>query len=143
MQGRTPIRSRHSVIHHRDDSSRERSFPAHPQRAISWIVSPEVLEEDLSRLLEIDRESFGSPWTPDMFADAISGARCTLGCAARSVRGHVLGYGICQVVVDEVHIHRVVVAREYQRRGVGFELLTSMLTHAISKGAQVASLEVR
>ena len=45
--------------------------------------------------------------------------------------------------VDEVHIHRVLVAREYQRRGVCFELLTSMVTHATRKGAQVASLEVR
>ena len=108
-----------------------------------WIVRPKILEEDLSRLLDIDRESFGSPWTTDMFASAISGARGTLGCAARSVRGHLVGYGICQVVVDEVHIHRVVVARDYQRHGVGFELLTSMLTHATRKGAQMASLEVR
>ena len=110
---------------------------------MSSIVRPQILKEDLARLLEIDRESFGSPWTADMFASAISGARGTLGCAARSVRDHVVGYGICQVIVDEVHIHRVVVAQEYQRHGVGFELLTSMLTHATRKGAQMASLEVR
>ena len=110
---------------------------------MSWLIRPEILEEDLSRIIEIDRESFDSPWTTDMFANAISGARRTLGCTARAVRGHVVGYGICQVVVDEVHIHRVVVARDYQRHGVGFELLTSMLTHAARRGAQMASLEVR
>jgi ribosomal-protein-alanine N-acetyltransferase len=110
---------------------------------MSWIVSPEVTEEDLPQVLKIERESFGSPWTEVMFSDVVSGASGTLGCAARSAKDHVIGFGICQVIVDEVSIHRVAVAREYQRHGVGFELLSSMLTLATCQGAKVASLEVR
>ena len=143
MEDKTQLRIGHSGIHSEMSCSNESLFSAHRQSAASWIIKPEVIKEDLPRLFEIERESFSAPWTVNMFRDAVSSTRGTLGCTARSVRDHVIGYGVCQVVVDEVNIHRVVVTRDYQRCGVGFGLLRSMLNQATVKGAQVASLEVR
>ena len=110
---------------------------------MSPIIVPCLVALDLPRVLNIELASFASPWTRGMFADAVDGIRGTLGCVARSVTGDVIGYGVCQIVADDVDIHRVTVTQEWRRQGVEMHLLEWMMTKAGSKGARTAQLEAR
>ena len=107
------------------------------------IIVPCIAGLDLPRVLNIELASFTPPWTREMFAAAVDEIRGTLGCVARSVRGDVIGYGVCQIVAGEVDIPRVAVTQEWRRQGVGTRLLGWMMTKAGSKGARTVRLEVK
>ena len=110
---------------------------------MSPVIVPCIVALDLPRVLTIELASFASPWTRGMFADSVDGIWSTLGCVARSATGDVIGYGACQIVADDVDIHRVAVTQEWRRQGVEMHLLGWMMTKAGSKGARTAQLEVR
>ena len=97
---------------------------------------------DIPRILEIEKASFGSPWTEAMFSDAVEGARGTLGCLARTEDGKIIGYCIGQVVIEEVSIHRIVVEEGYRRQQAGRRLLQLLILKSTDRGARAAVLEV-
>ena len=107
-----------------------------------------VSEEDLASLLSLERESYTHPWTPRHFRDALAatGALCVV-LRTRPSGDHedasIVAYCIAQIVVDELHVHNLLVRPEERSRRVGRRLLRIILEVAAGRGARVALLEVR
>jgi [ribosomal protein S18]-alanine N-acetyltransferase len=105
-------------------------------------------EEDLASLLALEREGYTHPWTPKHFRDALAaaGALCVV-LRTRPSADHedasIVAYCVAQIVVDELHVHNLLVRPGERSRGVGRRLLRILLGVAARRGARVALLEVR
>jgi len=105
-------------------------------------------EEDLEALLALEQASYTHPWTLRNFRDALL-AEGALVVVLRApfepgdrARG-IVGYCVAQLVVDELHVHNVLVRPAERSRGLGRRLLGLVLGIAARRGARAALLEVR
>jgi [ribosomal protein S18]-alanine N-acetyltransferase len=101
---------------------------------------------DVPELLTLERQSFTHPWSEANFREAVADASRVTALVLREARGGgttVVGYCICQVVADELHILDLVVGADRRRQGLGRWLLRFALERAARRGAGRAFLEVR
>jgi ribosomal-protein-alanine N-acetyltransferase len=97
--------------------------------------------EDVARVAEIERLSFGDPWSDESFAGLV-GERQVLFSVADTVGG-VAGYSVVWTAADESELANVAVAPERRGTGVGALLLDVAMAAARRRGAAVMYLEVR
>jgi len=99
-----------------------------------------MVEDDLDRILEIERRAYVFPWSNKIFQDCLSVGYCSwvLECS-----GNIIAYGVMSIIVDECHILNLCVSPDEQNNGIGQMLLEDLLEVARSHGAEIAFLEVR
>ena len=100
-----------------------------PEVRIEWLDGP----ADLDSVQEIDRASFGSPWTRAMYEQELQHAGQAFIAVLRAGSTRVAAYCSYRLVVDEIQINNVAVRPESRRRGYGRALI----------GGNTAILEVR
>jgi len=105
---------------------------------------------DLEAVLEIERQSFRTPWSRQAFLHELERNRVAGLWVARGERSRdeaaavpVLGYLCLWAVADEVHVTNLAVHPARRGEGVGRRLLGTLLAHHRSRGARRAFLEVR
>jgi ribosomal-protein-alanine N-acetyltransferase len=104
--------------------------------------------EDLGALLDLENQSYTHPWTLRHFRGALQadGALCLVlrrpFDPTQAERG-IVGYAMSQIVIDELHLHNLVVRPRARARGLGRRLLGILVGLAAGRGARVALLEVR
>jgi len=100
-------------------------------------------EGDLAQVVEIERDSFSSPWPRRHFEHELSlpHSRSLVACDPEEPR-KVLGYVLRWLVEGEVELLNVAVARDARRMGLGRMLVESVLKEARRARACVVSLEV-
>jgi [ribosomal protein S18]-alanine N-acetyltransferase len=98
---------------------------------------------DLDAVLEIETESFTSPWTREMYLAELQNVGVSFCYLARDEQGIVVGFCSFWRVVDELHINNLAVLPAYRHRGIGTSLLVSVLKEGARLGAHRATLEVR
>ena len=104
---------------------------------------------DLEAVLEIERQSFRTPWSRQAFLHELERNRVAGLWVARDERGRddaaapVLGYLCLWAVADEVHVTNLAVHPARRGEGVGRLLLGTLLAHHRTRGARRAFLEVR
>jgi len=100
--------------------------------------------EDLSAVMEIERRSFSSPWSPGMFLHELRLPFSRTLLAWRAVPGgrQVAGYVCRWLLSEEIQILNLAVAPEERRRGIGRTLLEAVLGEARERGVREVSLEV-
>jgi len=96
-------------------------------------------ESDLPRVLDIERAAYSHPWTQELFLDSLKSHQCWLLFNQQEPVGH----GVISLILDEVHLLNLCIKPNYQRRGLGFALLSKLLDEAKAKGAKECFLEVR
>ena len=113
------------------------------------LLLKEVEAGDLSTLVAIEQEAypFGG-WRQKHFEDSFKNCDCWLICTlekkhAEANSDNIVGYFICQQIVDEYHIDNLCIHVDYQRRGWGKLLLNTIIERAIDKSCSVIHLEVR
>lgn len=102
--------------------------------------------EDLEEVLGIERAAFPHPWSRQAFVYELRDNRVARLWVARAPdegRAAVVGYVCLWLVADEVHITNLAVDPAHRRRGVGRQLLGTILELYRAEGARVAALEVR
>jgi ribosomal-protein-alanine N-acetyltransferase len=102
-------------------------------------------DEDLDEVVEIEKQSFPTPWSRALFAEELrQGSICTW-IKARDPRGsqRVAAYMGFWKAVDEAHITNLAVRPEWRRKGLGRQLALRVLDEAKSLGCLRATLEVR
>ncbi|HEX9113003.1 MAG TPA: ribosomal protein S18-alanine N-acetyltransferase [Nitrospirota bacterium] len=102
-------------------------------------------KEDIDQVLAIEQASFSMPWSRNLFLSEFRNPRVSslmVSLADGPVR-KVSGFIVFWSVEDEMHILNLAVAPEYRRQGIARKLVLSALSHARSKGAKRAFLEVR
>jgi ribosomal-protein-alanine N-acetyltransferase len=96
---------------------------------------------DLSRVLEIERISFLSPWKEEFF---ISESRNPHSCfLVAEKKEEVLGYICCWFIAEEGQILNIAVHPDSRQSGLGKLLVQEILKEAKKKGVDSLSLEVR
>ena len=105
----------------------------------------EMRSEDLASVLEIERRSFGQPWSLAFFEKELSTpfARLLAAVDEGALRPCLAGYTCRWRVTDEVHVLNVAVHPDYRGTGIGRRLVEAVLAEAREGGARVVFLEVR
>lgn len=96
---------------------------------------------DSAALSEIERSSFGDPWSPEGFRQALAGPGSFGLVADRG--GLPLGYLFGRQMADEGEILNLAVAPRYRRGGVGGALLHAGLAWFLARKVREVFLEVR
>lgn len=101
-----------------------------------------MVESDLDRVVEIERDSFPTPWTREHFLVELRAHRYAFDVVLEQ-RRRLIGYACCWIVDDELRINNIAIAPEQRGRGLGTRLLRWVLLAAVSRGCREATLEVR
>jgi ribosomal-protein-alanine N-acetyltransferase len=96
--------------------------------------------QDLDDVMRVELAMYPFPWTRRIFEDCLRvGYRCHVG----EVEGAFAGYGVMSVGAGEAHVLNLCVAGEFQRRGLGREILSHLLNEADALEVSDVFLEVR
>lgn len=95
---------------------------------------------DLETVVRIERAAYPYPWTTGNFQDCLAaGYSCWVG----EIDGQMAGYWLMMSVLDESHILNCCIAPQWQRRGLGRQLMAHLFDIARSHRMQTLFLEVR
>ncbi len=106
-----------------------------PQRVLRPMRS-----SDFDQVLAIERAIYTHPWTVGNFRDSLQAG---YSCWVMERDGAMAGYGVLMIGVAEAHLLNLSVARGWQRRGLGRELLEHFIQLARQLEAERLFLEVR
>jgi len=95
---------------------------------------------DLDVIMSIEPEIYLYPWSRGNFSDSLSAG---YSCWVYEENEMVFGYAVLMLVMDEAHLLNFSIAKLYQGRGLGRNLLVHMMQIARKHGAQNIFLEVR
>lgn len=97
---------------------------------------------DLNGVMEIEKVSFPTPWSREMFIeDFPRDFSDTL--VAAGTGDEILGYAVCWTIAGESHLLNIAVHPARRGQGIGRALLTECIRRAARAGASVIYLEVR
>jgi [ribosomal protein S18]-alanine N-acetyltransferase len=98
---------------------------------------------DLDAVLEIEHESFTSPWTREMYLAELENVGVSFCYLARDEAQRIVAFCSFWRVLDELHINNLAVLPQHRRSGVATALLGRVLADGAGLGAKRATLEVR
>ena len=96
--------------------------------------------DDLSQVIEIERQSYPHPWTGTIFGDCLQAGYSCWVCGRRGI---IEAYGSLSVAIGESHLLNICVRPESRQRGIGRKLLRHLVSVARRHEAEVIFLEVR
>jgi ribosomal-protein-alanine N-acetyltransferase len=105
----------------------------------------EYEEGDLAEILEIERDSFPTPWSPGLFRSEMANSisRMLVGKSVQAQGRAVAGYVVFWRVADEIHLHNIAVRRDLRKCGIASRLLSRVIRDCRQEGARFVTLEVR
>jgi ribosomal-protein-alanine N-acetyltransferase len=111
-------------------------------KQITRVALAPMAMDDIGRVLEIERESFRTPWPTEAYAHELRENRLASYIVAR-VENEVVGYAGMWVILDEAHITTIAVDPRYRGQHIGERLLVGLIDAALDRGARWMTLEVR
>ena len=84
-------------------------------------LSKKKVSDNINRLMEIDKVILDEPWVEDNFLMELKGKGEHSLVALEDA--NIVGFVICSMKEENLHIHRLAVSPEYQGRGVGTLLI--------------------
>lgn len=111
----------------------------------SRIEFSEMTEFDLDEIMRVERLSFRTPWSRNMFMEELGRhqSRTFVARAADLPGEPLVGYVMFWTILDELHILNIAVDPEWRRAGVGTELMNLVFRYAAESTAAVIVLDVR
>jgi [ribosomal protein S18]-alanine N-acetyltransferase len=107
----------------------------------------------LNEVVELDRLCFGQLWTIEGYQRELASPNSeimllqiqeeSLENGKLSVYEKIIGIGCFWIIVDEAHITILAIHPDYQNRGLGQLMLSSLLKKSSNLGLERATLEVR
>ncbi len=133
--------------------------PVDPNPPPAELVLRRAGQEDVDRVVEIEKEGFLHPWSRELVRRELEHAWSRLLLAelvpgppspreaglgrGDGPGGAVVGYIVFWIVHDEVHVLNVATAVAARRRGVGRALMVAAEEEGLRLGARLSTLEVR
>jgi ribosomal-protein-alanine N-acetyltransferase len=108
---------------------------------MSWTIERILSEQDLDEIVSIEKETFSSPWTRQMYLRELENPDVSFLYALRAPQ--IAGFCSFWLVLDELHINNLAVRPEHRGHGFGTALLRHVLGVGMERGATRATLEVR
>lgn len=100
----------------------------------------EMRKTDLTRVLEIEKQNYTSPWSEETFSDCFNALNYS--CWVYEDMQTIIAYAILSTGAGEAHIMNISVAPSMQGQGVGRKIMEHLIATARKK-AQTLFLEVR
>lgn len=95
---------------------------------------------DLDAVMAIEKRIYPHPWTRGNFFDSLNaGYHCWIAESG----GAIIGYSVVAIAAGEAHLLNLSIAAEWQRQGLGAELLRFIVKLARDDAAERIFLEVR
>ena len=85
--------------------------------------------QNISEVYEIEKKSFKNPWIKSQFSRYSMESDNSMSCIY-SLKRKVVGYLMAEAILDEIHIHNVVVEKQHRNNNIAKE----MICHLISQG---------
>jgi len=104
-----------------------------------------MVKQDIDQVLTIEQASFSMPWSKNLFLSEFRSPAVSMllvALADAPVRT-VIGYIVCWMVTDELHILNLAVDDSARRKGIGKKLVLAAIAQGGRKGVKRAFLEVR
>ena len=96
--------------------------------------------EDLDQVMAIESEVYLHPWTRGNFCDSLTAG---YHCRIMELSGETVGYSVVSIGAGEAHLLNLSIAAQWQRRGLGREMLKFMIGLARVALVHKIYLEVR
>ena len=96
-------------------------------------------EEDLDRVIALEKKAFSHPWTRKLYADALTDYECWV----MYLDDQHVGHGVINQVLDEAHLLNIAIAVEQQGQGLGRQLLEYLMRRSSQRGCVECFLELR
>ena len=112
------------------------------ERAPPDVVVRPMRLADVDSVVEIESETFSSPWRRDTFANLLGRPGVELLVMEGSSDG-VIGYAVLWCIVDQAELANVAVGSRWRGRGLGRVLIGRVLEVARARGMDKVFLEVR
>ncbi|SJZ34315.1 ribosomal protein S18-alanine N-acetyltransferase [Selenihalanaerobacter shriftii] len=97
---------------------------------------------DLDQVLEIEKESFSSPWSIAAFKKELIENQYAEYLVAKR-KEDVLGYVGVWIILNEAHITTLAVESTYRRKGIARLMLSELFVKFANQGLDKITLEVR
>jgi len=95
---------------------------------------------DVGEIVGIESAVYDFPWTVGIFRDCLRVGYC---CIVLEGNAALRGYAVMSVAAAEAHLLNICIHPDWQRCGLGRELLSWLTAEALMLGAQRMFLEVR
>ncbi len=96
--------------------------------------------DDLAAVYAVEQAAYPHPWTEAVFLDCLKVNYC---CWVGEIAPQIVAHGIMSVAVGECHIFNLCIHPQWQRQGLGRQMLRHLLALALKRNATTAFLEVR
>ena len=105
----------------------------------TMVIRPLTID-DLGALVALEAANAPAPWSEGVFRNELAAEnRIYLGADEDGL----VGFAGAMLVADEAHVTNLLVDPAWRRRGIGFELMRSLIEAAVGAGARHLTLEVR
>ncbi|ACB83997.1 ribosomal protein S18-alanine N-acetyltransferase [Natranaerobius thermophilus] len=106
-----------------------------------------MTQDDLDQVLEIEGQSFNSPWSENAFRHELQENFLATYLVFEDINSNlqptIFAYGGYWLIRTDAHITNVAVSPNYRGLGAGKLVVEALLEHAKNRGANKATLEVR
>lgn len=101
-----------------------------------------MLVEDVQDVIEVEKASFPTPWTIDIYYQELTENRYAHYYVIEW-EGRIVGFAGMWLVIDEAQITNIAIHPDFRGKRLGGKLFHHVLLTAIKLGAKQLSLEVR
>nr|WP_283244279.1 ribosomal protein S18-alanine N-acetyltransferase [Wansuia hejianensis] len=102
----------------------------------------EVTEEDIDQIVEIEKQTFSTPWSKNAFLIEIRENKLAKYIIAEFDK-KIVGYGGIWLILNEGHITNIAVKKDYRGKGIGNKLVEGLIDYCEKKDIENMTLEVR
>ena len=101
-----------------------------------------MLRRHIRAAMDIDADVYPQPWSRQLYLDSLADHAGRFHVVATEART-VVGHGGLMFVEPDAHVTTVAVRPERQGAGIGSRLVAALTRHAIARGFEALTLEVR
>ena len=110
----------------------------------SNLILRPMREDDLDAVMQIEPTIYSHPWTRGNFSDSLNSGYSAWVLEENTKNNmNLIGYALMMLVMDEVHLLNLSIAKHRQKQGLGFYLLEHLISNAKQYKAGNMFLEVR
>lgn len=107
-----------------------------------YVIQP-LRSSDIDAVMEIERLSFKSPWSRQVFEEEIARSWAYVDVLRNTATDDVAAFCNYWLVADEVHVLNVATHPQERRQGHGSRLMAHVIDYAKRTACRLVTLEVR
>ena len=83
--------------------------------------------QSIDEVYEIEKKTFNNPWAKSQFLRYSMNSDSSMSCIYKT-NNRVIGYLMAESVMDEVHLHNIVVEKEHRNNSIAKEMIDYLIS---------------